>query len=141
MQWKINIISLTKYLIATYNLFHGLLCNLLFCDVRFIFLPCSLFYFPKSMLLFSKAPLSPSVSIIFLQLIFCYGLSCHTLLCITCILKPTTISLSFLQQAFTLHAVLSIVNVKYIALCPYYLNLKGMLVHKEEFGQCSQYND
>jgi len=91
------------------------------------------------MLLFSKAPFSPAC-IIILQLIFRYSLSCHTLL-ITFVLKPTTISLSFLQQAFILHAMLSIIKVKYIALCPYYLNLKSTIVHKQEFGQCSQYND
>jgi hypothetical protein len=123
---KDKLTSLTKYLIATYNLFHGLLRKLLFCNVRFIFLPCSHFYFPKSMLLFSKAPFSPSACIITLQLIFCYSLSCHTFL-ITFVLKPTTISLSF-SQVFILHAVLSIINVKYIALCPYYLN--STIVHK-----------
>jgi len=73
------------------------------------------------MLLFSKAPFSPSARIIILQLIFCYGLSCHTFLCITFVLKPMIILLIFLQ-AFILHAVLSIINVKYLALCPHYLN-------------------
>lgn len=43
MQQKINIISLTKHPIATYNLFHSLLNNLLVCNASFIFLPCSLF--------------------------------------------------------------------------------------------------
>lgn len=141
MQQKINIISLTKHLSATYNLFHSLLRNLLVYNVNFIFFLCSLLYFPKPMLLFSKAPFSPSACIIILQLIFCYSLSCHTFHCTTFIVKPTTISLSFLQQAFILHAVLSIINVKYIALCSHYLNLKSTTVHKQEFGQCSQYSD
>jgi hypothetical protein len=77
--------------------------------------PCYFFLNPHFLLLL--------VSLIF-SLYFVTAFPCHTLQCVTFVLKPTTISLNFLQ-AFILHAVLSIINVKYIALCSHYLNLKN----------------